>query len=165
MNLLAWGAVWAATACLVASPAAAENQIPGPRGWSAFPNSGAGVIATYRLPEPDGTFHQSLSAVIYSNYPSLDAFIAKNDKLLHTTAGVHIFSEKRMTICGGEKAWEAAYSHPGLVAATAGHVILTSQVVTVQGPYTYIASYIRPAGDPERADAEQWIHGFCKRAR
>jgi hypothetical protein len=157
-------AALATAALLLTGAACAENQIPGPSGWSAGAPNGAGVVAVYRLAEKDGTFRHVVNAVVYSNYGSLDDFVSKNRALLHRHAEVHMLDDKRTKICSGEPAWQFEYSHPGTVATTAHVEIVTEQVVAVQARYTYIASYIRPATDAKRPDADRWIHAFCKRA-
>jgi len=165
MFSMAKWAVPATLAILMTNPACAESQISGPAGWSAWPQNGAGVVAVYRLPEKDGTFRHVVNAVVYSNYTSLDDFVSKNHALFQSHAEVHVLGEKRIAICGGEPAWEIEYSHPGTVAPTARVEIVTEQVAAVQGRFTYIASYIRPSNDMKRADADQWVHAFCKRAK
>jgi hypothetical protein len=153
----------ATAAMMLTGAAQAGNQIPGPSGWSASLSNGAGVVAGYRLPEKDGTFRHVVGAVIYSNYASLDDFISKSHALLHSHSEVHVLAEKRIAVCGGEPAWEIEYSHPGTVAPTANFEIVTEQVVAVRGRYTYIASYIHPATDAKRPDADRWVHAFCWR--
>ena len=157
-------ALMLAAAVVLGAPAHAAQQLPGPAGWAPYDSEGAGVIAAYRFPESDGTYHQLLNAVVYSNYPSLGAFIAKNEALLHKTSGIHVLDDKRIKICGGEPAWEVAYSHPGMTSAMAHMTVDTEQVVTVKGKFTYIANYVRLSTDPNRPDADKWIHAFCRRA-
>jgi hypothetical protein len=139
--------------------AIAANQLVGPPGWLAFDSDGGGVVAAYRWPEADGSFHHSLGAVVYTNYGSLDEFIGKNLALLRAAPAIRIDHENRIKICGEEPAWEIQYAD----GRTKTQVKITLQVAVVKDGYTYLASYVRGSADQARGEAVAWTHSFCKR--
>lgn len=136
----------------------AEDAIPGPPGWSSFGPSGQGIVASYRLPQPDGTARQSLSAAVYPNFASLDDFVQKNAKLLHSSTSVRVLKEERTTVCG-QPAWTVSYSRPGAFSTDAPTI--TEQVVRFHDNRAAITTYVRLEGDQSRPDAEQWIRAQC----
>ncbi len=131
---------------------------PGPPpGWTPFPVTGPGTVAAYHVAEPDGAFHQSVTATVLSNYPTLDAFIEKNTRLLQSMPGYRVISATTIERCG-QPAWLVIYTHEGN-----GHTpaFIDEHLVTVRDGRTVIASYARTEHDAERADATAWMRGLC----
>jgi hypothetical protein len=135
---------------------AAEPPAP-PPGWTPFPITGPGTIAAYHVAEPDGSFHQSVTATVLSNYPSLDAFIEKNTRLLQSTPGYRIIGTSTTEACG-QPAWLVIYTHEGNGQMPA---FIDEQLVMVRNGRTVIAAYARLENDAERAEARKWMRGLC----
>lgn len=133
-----------------------------PTGWeregiSPYP---AGILVSYKLSQAP-TAEQYLSAGAYWNFSDLGDFVAKNDANLQRIADLHLLREERTTLCNGEPASEIEYSQPGLLASDPARILDIEQVRAVKNGWAYVTTYIRPADNPKRQDAEQWIHMYC----
>jgi hypothetical protein len=104
------------------------------------------------------------SAVAYLKFSDLGDFVARNDAELRSVRGFHLLREQPTTVCRGEPASviEFAQGIPFSVAPDA--ILHVEQVRTVKNGWAYVTTYIRPAESPERPEAEQWIHTFCRSA-
>ena len=132
-----------------------------PVGWELDQSTAmGGFLASYKLSEMPVS-EEYLSARAYPNISNLGVFVSEVDANLNAVRGLHLLSEGPITLCNGESASEIEYSQPGLVAANPARILDIEQVRTVKNGWAYVTTYIRPAENAKRPDAEQWIHAYC----
>lgn len=144
------------------APASHPLPPPGPPGWSEDPSLKlGGTQAYYNLMRSDEASNQIVNTGIYGGYDNLDELIASNHKMLEQINGAQIVGEARITICGGEPAWQVEYTRPWPLPADSNPILDFEQVASVRDGFAYVSAYIRPIGESKRPEAEQWIRSYC----